>query len=48
MCHTKHERFAWLNSFVTVVSYTGDVTHDLYDCEIFRKTSDKHSNFRNI
>ena len=30
ICHTKHERSAWLNTIVTVVAYLGDVRHDLY------------------
>ena len=45
-CQTKQERFAWLNCFVSLSPTGGDVRHDLNDCEIFEKTSDKHFLFQ--
>ena len=48
VCHTKHERLAWLSSIVTVVAYFGDVTHDFCDEEILRKTDEKHFISRSI
>ena len=45
-CQTKQERFARLSCFVSLSPTGGDVTHDLNDCEIFVKTSDKHFLFQ--